>query len=305
MAQDKSFVSLFSGFSGHRSALVAMLAFATVLLSSSWGMAEVIHLHNGDVLHGSVIGASERAITLKTAYGNLVIPKTDIKQIDYQGAEPAAEKTPEKVTAPENVSSTPKPPPPKPVKRAPRPAGRSVISLDIRGESFWYAFAGSDSAPADSRIRLRVFVGGEEAAMLLDDKYDTVDGNTKYNSFTFSPGDTKVISTAEGYTCGVEETGDGSDNGVGLVLGLPESKTDQRVLVRMLYQVNDGSGEFPRWTNAVSRSFPVPLEPGKESFLVLLQDASGLEFSGVFRKKMKNLETFQMRVLSSEVRGAS
>ncbi len=158
---------------------------------------------------------------------------------------------------------------------------------------------------ASCRIRLRVFVGGEEAALLLDDKYDTVDGNTKYNSFTFAPGDTQVISTSEGYTCGVEETGEGSDKGVVLVLGLPESTTVQRVLVRMLYQVNEGSGEFPRWTNAVSRSFPVPLEPGKESFLVLLQDASGVEFSGIFMKKMKNLESFQLRVLSSEVRNAS
>jgi hypothetical protein len=277
-----------------------MLAFATVLLLPPAGIAEVVYLHNGDVFHGSVIGASERAITLKTTYGNLVIPKTDIKQIDYQGAEPAAEKAPEK-----KASSTAKPPAPKPVKRAPRPAGRSVIALDIRGGSFWYAFTGSDAEPADVRIRLRVFVGGEEAVLLLDDKYDTVDGNTKFNSFTFAPGDTKVVSTSEGYTCGLEETGEGSDKGAVLVLGLPESTTDQRVLVRLLYQVNEGSGEFPRWTNAVSRSFPVPLEPGRESFLVLLQDASGVEFSGIFRKKMKNLESFQLRVLSSEVRSAS
>jgi len=278
-----------------------MLAFATVLLLPASGVAEVIYLHSGDILHGSVIGASERAITLKTAYGNLVIPKTDIKQIDYQVSEAA----PQKKSAPAKPSPTAKPAPPKPVKRAPRPVGRSVIALDVRGDSFWYAFPGSDNDPADARIRLRVFVGGDEAALLLDDKYDTVDKNTKYNSFTFTPGDTRVISSSDGYTCGLEETGEGSEKGVVLVIGLPESTTDQRVLVRMLYQVNEGSGEFPRWTNAVSRSFPVPLEPGKESFLVLLQDASGLEFSGIFRKKMKNLESFQVRVLSSEVRSAS
>ena len=38
---------------------------------------------------------------------------------------------------------------------------------------------------------------------------------------------------------------------------------------------------------------------------MLLQDASGVEFSGIFRKTMKNLESFQLRVLSSEVRSAS
>jgi hypothetical protein len=52
----------------------------------------------------------------------------------------------------------------------------------------------------------------------------------------------------------------------------------------------------------LSRSFPVPLEAGKETLLVLQQDASGLDFTGFFRKAMKNLESFQIRVLSSEVR---
>ena len=90
MAQEKSFDSR------HRSGLVAILALSAVLLLPASGIAELIHLHNGDVLQGAVIGASEGSITLKTTYGNLVISKTDIKQIDYQGAEPASEKPLEK-----------------------------------------------------------------------------------------------------------------------------------------------------------------------------------------------------------------
>jgi hypothetical protein len=275
-----------------------MLVVGAVLLFHAPGFAEVIYLHNGDVLHGTVIGASERAITLKTAYGNLVIPKTDIKQIDYQGAEQPTQST---TAAPAKKA----PSDTRPARRAPRPAGRSVIALDIRGDSFWYAFSGSPDEPADARIRLRVFVGGEEAAVLVDAKHDTVDKDTLYNSFTFAPGDTEIVSTSEGYTSGLEEVGDGDDKGVVLVLGLPESATEQRLLVRMLYQVNEGSKQFPRWVNAVSRSFPVPLEPGRETFLVILQDASGLDYSGIFRKQMKNLDSFQLRVLSSEVRSSS
>ena len=181
--------------------------------------------------------------------------------------------------------------------------GQAVIVLDVRGKAFWYAFPGSPDEPADARIRLRLFVAGEEAALLLDEKHDTVDEDTKYNSFTFSPEDTQVIATSEGYSCRLEEiVNEEGPDGVLLFLGVTQASAEQRVLLRMLYQVNEGSLEFPRWTNALSRSFPVPLEAGKETLLVLQQDASGLEFTGIFRKTMKNVESFQIRVLSSEVR---
>ena len=287
--------------------IAAVLVASALLWFGTVAFAEVIYLHNGDILHGTVIGASERAITLQTAYGNLVVPKTDIRQIDYQGVDPA----PSPEAAPLRPEAPPQPPRP-PGEDAPgrpsvtrdRPAaGEAVIVLDVRGDSFWYAFPGSPDEPADARIRLRLFVAGEEAVLLVDEKHDTVDGDTKYNSFTFTPGDTQVITTAEGYSCRLEEiVNDEGPDGVLLLLGVPQASAEQRVLLRMLYQVNEGSLEFPRWTNALSRSFPVPLEAGKETLLVLQQDASGLDFTGFFRKTMKNLESFQIRVLSSEVR---
>ena len=246
-------------------------------------LAEVVYLHNGDILHGTVIGASERAITLQTAYGNLVVPKTDIRQIDYQGVDPAP--SPEEApAAPPRPDAPPQPSRPEgedapnrtSVTRDRPAAGQSAIALDVRGDSFWYAFAGSPDEPADVRIRLRLFVAGEEAVLLVDGKHDTEDGDTKYNSFTFAPEDTQVVATSEGYSCRLEvvENDEGRD-GVLLLLGVPQASAEQRVLLRMLYQVNEGSLEFPRWTNVLSRSFPVPLEAGKETLLVLQQDASG------------------------------
>jgi hypothetical protein len=271
----------------------ALLSFGTA------ASAEVIYLHNGDTLHGTVIGASEQAITLQTSYGNLVIPKTDISRIDYQGAAPVASPEappaaePAKESAPARTSAA--------TDRV--AAGQATIALDVRGDSFWYAFPGTPDEPADSRIRLRIFVAGEEAAVLLDEKFDTVDGNTKFNSFTLAPEDTQVIESSEGYSCRIDEiSNDDGRDGVLLRIGVPQVAATQRALLRMLYQVNEGSLEFPRWTNVLSRSFPVPLEAGRETLLVLQQDASGVEFTGFFRKTMKNLESFQIRVLSSEVR---
>ena len=88
----------------------------------------------------------------------------------------------------------------------------------MRGDSFWYAFAGSPDEPADVRIRLRLFVAGEEAVLLVDGKHDTEDGDTKYNSFTFAPEDTQVVATSEGYSCRLEvvENDEGRD---GMLLG--------------------------------------------------------------------------------------
>ena len=70
----------------------------------------------------------------------------------------------------------------------------------------------------------------------------------------------------------------------------------------MLYEVNDGDRSFERWVDVVSRSFSVEVGAGKETVVMVRQDASALEYKGFFKKAMKNLELFQLTVLSTEVR---
>ncbi len=84
---------------------------------------------------------------------------------------------------------------------------------------------------------------------------------------------------------------------------LPEGASSGRLLTRMLYEINRGDRTTPRWIDVVSRSFPAQIEPGKESYIVVEQDADALDYSGFFKKTMKNLELFQLYVLSSEIRG--
>ena len=55
-----------------------------VLLVCSLAAAEIIHLKNGDVIHGTVVGATTRQVTLQTPYGKLNIPKNDILRIEYR-----------------------------------------------------------------------------------------------------------------------------------------------------------------------------------------------------------------------------
>lgn len=246
--------------------------------------AEVVYLNNGDVIHGELIAANNTQVTLKTEYGELQIPKEEIQRIDYQGAEEASATDPPKAEAP-----------PKP-----RVAGdHAVISLNITGRSFWYAFDSPEENPVDTRIRLRLYIGSARACTFIDEKPDTVDGASLYNSFTFSPTDSRLVETLEGYQCSVQKAEDGE---VGMSVQLPPDVSSGRQLVRMLYEINEGDRSLPRWSDVVSRSFSVEVAAGSETVVILEQNSSALDYSGFFKKTMKNLDQFQLNVLSSELR---
>ena len=263
---------------------ILWIAWISAMASLAYG--EIIYLENGDVLHGELVAANNKAVTLKTPYGKLVIPKKDIQRIDYQdGAAPVEEAT----ASPKND-----------VRPRRRLSGdRAAISLNIRGRSFWYAFESSDDNAADTRIRMRLYVGSARACTFEDEKPDTVDGKTLYNSFTFSPADSLLVETLEGFQCSVDKAEDGD---VRLRVDLPPESSRDRQLIRMIYEVNEGERAYPRWTDVVSRSFSVEVEPGRETAVILEQDASALEYTGFFKKRMKNLELFQLSVLGTELK---
>lgn len=107
---------------------VVLAVTTAVVIISTAVFAEVIYLNNGDVLHGTVVGATERAITLSTPYGKLVIPKSDIQRIDYQGVAPEPRQAPKKAKP-----SSEKPRETKKIARRPSSSKGPVISLDIGG----------------------------------------------------------------------------------------------------------------------------------------------------------------------------
>jgi hypothetical protein len=266
------------------------VAFLAVSLVSVAAFAEVVYLNNGDVVHGTLVAANNTEVTLKTPYGQLVIPKQDISRIDYQGGEGAA--------APAAPPAAPAP------AAAPTPSanvkgGRGLLEFQILGRSFWYAFESTPEAPADTGIRLRLYVGSARACTFLDEKPDTVDGATLYNSFTFSPTDAQLLENLEGFDCSIAKAEDGA---VVLRVGLPPDASTGRPVVRMLYEVNTGTREVPRYVDAVSRSFSVEVAPGKRAVALLEQNADALQYSGFFKKQMKNVDQFQLNVLSTELK---
>ncbi len=258
--------------------------FLTASLVAASAAAEVVHLNNGDAIRGTLVAANNTEVTLKTPYGELIIPKKDIARIDYdESRTPAA-------PVPAGVSDL----------AAPRKTSeRATITLRIQGRSFWYAFDSPPELSVDPSLRLRVYVGGGRACTFVDDKPDTVDGVTLYNSFTFSPTDSRLLEPLEGYDCKVEKPEDGM---VVLRVTLPPGASTGVQSVRLLYEVNEGDKSSPRWLDAVARAFSIEVAPGKEAVAVLEQNADALEFTGFFKKKMKNVELFQMSLLSTELK---
>jgi hypothetical protein len=279
-----------------RRAELAPIFLLAASLPSATAFGEVVHLKNGDVLHGTLVAANNDEVTLKTPFGQLVIPKKEIERIEYQdpGARPAP-------------APSPPPKPAMPAIEDPNPPGRSdlkparavtAIELRIRGRSFWYAFDSPERAPSDTSIRLRLYVGNERACTFIDEKPDTVDGTTLYNSFTFSSTDARLVESREGYDCSVEKASGGV---VVLRIGLPAVKAG-RPMVRMLYEVNEGTRSSPAWMDVVSRSFSMDVAPGKVGVATLEQNADALEYTGLFKKKMKNVELFQLEVIATELK---
>lgn len=244
--------------------------------------AEVVHLVNGDIIHGELVSANNTTITLETKYGKLLIPKEDILRIGNVTTADAASEEEEEADEPEAAAGAP-----------------ASVSLTISGRSFWYAFDSPADDPADTTVRLRVFLGTQHACTFDDQKPDTKDGSILYNSFTFSETDATLVEAAVGHECAVQRTEDGN---VWLSITLPPDASTGERLVRMVYEINAGEPGAPRWEEAISRSFTVQVAPGRQSVVALQQNASALEYTGLFKKSMKNLELFQLSVLSSELK---
>jgi hypothetical protein len=268
-----------------------LFLFLAASLIAASAAAEVVHLNNGDSIHGTLVAANNTQVTLKTPYGELIIPKKDIASIEYDESKASSGSGKPGGTSPSSGSAD---------LAAPRKTSeRATLTLKIQGRSFWYAFDSPPGLSVDPSLRLRLYIGSDRACTFVDDKPDTVDGVTLYNSFTFSPTDSRLLESLEGYDCKVENAQDGA---VVLRVTLSPSASSGVQSVRMLYEVNEGDKSSPRWLDAVARAFSIAVAPGKEAVAVLEQNADALEFTGFFKKKMKNVELFQMSLVSTELK---
>jgi hypothetical protein len=242
-----------------------------VVLVTLPAAADVYHLTDGDRITGKTISKAGNQYRVQTPFGRLTIPKAKVQRIvKDDGSE-------EVINAPAAVP-TPAPTPP-PLR----------LVLIVTGASFWQAWPAKE-APADPTLRLLVSLDEESVATYIDPQIDPDIPGAVVNAFSFEPGIS--IDAAEGVTAQAPEARPGR---ISLRIDAPSERAGER-RIRVAYQINDATKEEPAWRDVSAASIHATLEPDTPNFVRLHQDRGRMEFSGLTKKRMKNVETFRIEM---------
>jgi len=231
---------------------------------------EVFFLKNGDRVTGKLATAGKRSLTVRTPYGRLVIPRAHVlRYVRDDGTEV-------------NPNPTPTPVP------TPTPEPACTLVLELEGSVFWYAWAPRPGQEIDPTLRFRLRLDGAPLALLTDGVTDPgAVGAPLVNRFSFSD---VSMDPAAGVDVVAPELASGR---VLLELRLPVEMAGTRRL-DVAYQINDGTAEAPAFRDLVFAGAELQLEPDRPARVTLLQDRGRMEYSGLFRKQLKHVDTFRI-----------
>jgi hypothetical protein len=240
-----------------------------LLLAAAFARADTVILKNGDHISGDV-RVRKTSVRVKTPYGRLNVRSDDVERIVRDDGT---------VVGPDGE---PLPPPPPAVAK---------LELVVTGQAFWQAWR-KGAAPADPSLRLELRLGGEPVAVWWDRRLDENEiKGAVVNVFDFTPGNV-VSSTVDGVETRTVESKAGR---VDLEVTVPARLLDRRV-VSVVYQVNGGSVEDPKWRDVTGGSSGIVLDPKHPLRLLVSQDGGRMEYGGLLRKQMRRSETFGVSV---------
>jgi len=241
-----------------------LLSFSLALLLATSGLAaDLVVFVNGDRLSGQIVAQGTRRVRLKTPYGRLEIPRTEVERLVFEDGR-------------EEIVTTPAGPPP--------PKTTVDLALVVTGNTFWQAWD-PKVAPADPSLRLVVHLDGSEMIAYTDVNLDPDDlPGAVVNSFVFAP-ERLLVAPAKGVKASPPEPG----RGVRLALELPARMGGERQLV-LAYQVNDGTSSDPEWRDVVEARTQVDLAPESPVRVVLEQDRGQMEYT---ERNMHYVDTFR------------
>jgi hypothetical protein len=241
-----------------------------VLALAASAPGEVFFLKNGDRVTGRLASEGKRSLTIRTPYGRLVIPRAHVlRYVRDDGAEVDPNPTPTPVPTP-----------------TPEPA--CTLVLEIQGSVFWYAWAPRKGEEVDPTLRLRLRLDGSPLVMLTDAVPDPgAVGAPLVNRFSFLDVSTE---SADGVRVAAPELASGQ---VRLELRLPIETAGTRRL-DVAYQINDGTATAPAFRDLVFAHAEPLLQPDRPARLTLVQDRGRMEYSGLFRKQLKHVDTFRI-----------
>lgn len=256
-----------------KASLLAAAALGVALGPAVASADDVFHLRDGDRITGRVLSERKTSFLVKTSYGSLSIPKSRIVKIVRDDG------TEVMLNPPEAPPPTPEPPPP-PIR----------MILVVTGQTFWYAW--DKGASVDPTLRLQASLDEEPVATYTDAHTDPQDlPRALVNSFSFAAEDVVATASAEAQVLAPEAR----PGRIVLKIDLP-AQMSRRHRLRLSYQVNEGSEAEPAWRDVAEAALELELREGKATFVHVRQDRGRMEFSGLTRRKMKNVDTFRLEV---------
>lgn len=252
--------------------LGAALAFA---LAVSSARADVYILRGGDRITGETVLEGKRSFKVKTPYGVLTIPRSKVDRV----IRPDGTET---VVNPEPVAS------PKPVETVATLPGarRSRLILIITGKTFWQAWD-PKGGHHDSTLRFQVALDEEVVATYVDARTDPDIPGAMVNAFSFGAEDVVFSAGAKALVLPPEQR----PGRIALKIDVPAREAPR--LLRVAYQ---GVEEDAAWRDLAAGSVGVELRAETPTFISVAQDRGKMEFSGFPRRRMKNVETFELQL---------
>jgi hypothetical protein len=232
-----------------------------LLLAAPALRGDAVVFTNGDRISGKIVATGTKRINLRTPYGRLEIPRTEIERLLWDDGR-------------EEVLNAP-----------PAPKTTPDLVLLVSGHTFWQAWEPA-LAPADPSLRLAVRLDGQEVVAYTDVNLDPEDlPGALVNSFVFLA-ERLFVRPAEEVNALPPEPGGGK---IRLGLELPEELVGERRL-ELAYQVNDGSSAYPDWRDVVQAGTLVDLTPESPAHVRLEQDRGLMEYKDA---GMRHVETFR------------
>jgi hypothetical protein len=259
------------GRAGWASVVVALL-----IVPGASARADVFVLLTGDRISGKPVLNGKRAITVQTPFGRLVIPRSRIERIIR------ADGTEETVNQRAIVAAA------TPAPAASRPVPRPRLVLVIQGQTFFQAWDGKTAAKVDPSLRLELRLDEEPIASWVDAKTDPEIKGVLLNTFSFAAEDVAAFA-GRGVELAAPEVQPGR-----AVLKIGLAPQTARRKLRLAYQVNDADAEHPAWRDRAEATTEVDLRPESPTIVQVRQNRGKMEFSGFLRRRMKNVETFQI-----------
>ena len=249
---------------------LAPLTLLLLLVAAPHFAEDLVVFVNGDRLSGTIVATGTKRVRLRTPYGRLEIPRTEIERLVWEDGR-------------EEVLAPPAEPPP--------PKTTADLVLLVNGNTFWQAWD-PKLPPADPSLRLVVRLDGGEVMAWSDVNLDPEDlRGAVVNSFVFDP-ERLFVRPVDGVKGRPPETGTG---GIRLALELPPDLAGDRWL-SVAYQVNDASSSYPEWRDVVDGGTRVHLSAESPVFVRLEQDRGLMEYTN---RSMQAVETF--RIVAREI----